>query len=615
MENKNKGFYIKELKIVGKGKKDATLSFTKGCNLISGPSDSGKSFAFSIINFMLGKTDPPIGVPEGEGYSGVYMQINTYDNDRPYTIYRKLNEKKCTVKQCLIYDFTNSSIKSNTYSLSAKNTYSLFFLQLCGLDNVVLRKSQYSKANLLYSYIRKLTLISESRITTTDSPFYPTGQYSDQPLYQSLFFYLLTGQDFSNFTPIDKEDIRKSKINGKIEFINERIEKIGIRINSISDLKNDKIDLDSQLSILEADYEKLINQVSSYSTQKEKLIKELEAEKSLYIYHSELIERLNLLMEHYKSDFARLDFIHEGQVVLNQLNTIECPFCESPLGENGIQKIESDVNLQKTIAHEKNNLYIKEKDLQSTINSNIQECGDLTTRINNLKDAISNIDQEIKEIFSPSIDNLANNISAIKGSISVRSQIDYLNKELEFYIKERTEQENSLKNKQISEGVSFEGDDIKIKEFYKILRAILKAWNYPNYEKIIFDPNNKVFDFVFTGKARKAYGKGLRSVSYTAIMIALLEYCIEQDIPNNRLLVIDSPLTAYHGVEEVLEEDKLDPNIENSFFEYFSQRSLDFQLIIFDNKSPNKELKGKIHHERFTKNSHNGRYGLFPEIE
>jgi len=52
--------------------------------LISGLSDTGKSFLFACINYMLGKEDSPKKIPESVGYTGIFLQIHTM---RKYTLY------------------------------------------------------------------------------------------------------------------------------------------------------------------------------------------------------------------------------------------------------------------------------------------------------------------------------------------------------------------------------------------------------------------------------------------------------------------------------------------------------------------------------------------------
>lgn len=67
-------------------------------------------------------------------------------------------------------------------------------------------------------------------------------------------------------------------------------------------------------------------------------------------------------------------------------------------------------------------------------------------------------------------------------------------------------------------------------DYMDIVKQILFDWKFPDTETISFE-YHPTFDFVFSGKGRQLYGKGKRAVSFTAIMIALLDYCYEKSIP------------------------------------------------------------------------------------
>ena len=62
------GIYIKELRIIGTNKKPAAINFTKGPNLISGPSNTGKTFIFELLEYMLGASAIDRRIRESNGY-------------------------------------------------------------------------------------------------------------------------------------------------------------------------------------------------------------------------------------------------------------------------------------------------------------------------------------------------------------------------------------------------------------------------------------------------------------------------------------------------------------------------------------------------------------------
>lgn len=47
----NKGFYIKSVVAKGELVQDSQINFVKGCNVVYGPSDTGKTSLYSVIEF------------------------------------------------------------------------------------------------------------------------------------------------------------------------------------------------------------------------------------------------------------------------------------------------------------------------------------------------------------------------------------------------------------------------------------------------------------------------------------------------------------------------------------------------------------------------------------
>lgn len=86
----NKGFYIKAVIATGQAVQEVRIDFQKGCNLIFGRSNCGKSHILDIIDFLLGKRGNPKKVKEGEGYETFYLEIATYQDDSVFTLQRKL---------------------------------------------------------------------------------------------------------------------------------------------------------------------------------------------------------------------------------------------------------------------------------------------------------------------------------------------------------------------------------------------------------------------------------------------------------------------------------------------------------------------------------------------
>src|SRR5690606_27054272 len=140
------GFYIKQLSVTGINLLPAEIIFEKGGNLVTGDSDSGKSYLFAVLQYVLGRSNEIKDIPESVGYEDFLMQINTFHDDTPYTLYRKINHNTIDIKQCELKNFFTSSAEKKTYitkgTLTRSDNISTFLLSLCGLADKQLLKNK-----------------------------------------------------------------------------------------------------------------------------------------------------------------------------------------------------------------------------------------------------------------------------------------------------------------------------------------------------------------------------------------------------------------------------------------------------------------------------------------
>ena len=83
---------LKKLILTGNGKRDAVINFHEGLNVIAGASDTGKSFAFECINYILGSSEVPSCPPEAKGYQTVYMEIKDSCQQEIFTLKRDFSK-------------------------------------------------------------------------------------------------------------------------------------------------------------------------------------------------------------------------------------------------------------------------------------------------------------------------------------------------------------------------------------------------------------------------------------------------------------------------------------------------------------------------------------------
>ena len=75
------GFCIKKLQLEGDNVKTASIEFKKGLNVIYGSSNTGKTFIYQCIDFMLGSKTPK-AITESKNYTLVKLEIESFKGEK-----------------------------------------------------------------------------------------------------------------------------------------------------------------------------------------------------------------------------------------------------------------------------------------------------------------------------------------------------------------------------------------------------------------------------------------------------------------------------------------------------------------------------------------------------
>ena len=618
--NNDLGFYISNLQVTGLNSKPARLTFTKGLNVVTGLSDTGKSYIFSCINYMLGGANPPKDIPESIGYSSILLEITTYSG-KTYTLSRAMQGGIFKIKEINIDNFLTQgeSVELKSQHVNgAKDNISSFLLQISGFEDKFVRiNKNNAKREISFRDIARLTLIDEERIITEKSPVYSSGQYTGQIQEQSILEILLTGNDAKDLEQVEEAKVYHSRIIGKLEFVNALIKDLSEKVLVLE--KGFSVEkqtlLQKRIDELSQVLEKSSLKLETLTKEKQELFNLISEIESKNLHHEELKSRFILLQQHYTSDIKRLEFVIEGEELFSQLNTIKCPICEGDMDKDHYDCLKKDDKKSSaiidSIQKEINKIKIKLSDLDSTIKQSDSVKSDRDKNLVELKNRYNTLENEIRSNIEPiksstkqEIDILINELSLVKELNLLKTQLD------DFNIQKGLLDEELAKKPKVAEPA----DGIKftvLQELCDTIRTVLTNWKYPNISAVQFNNDYKIFDFVINGKNRNAHGKGIRAITYSAFVIGLMDYCILKNLPHTRNIIIDSPLTTYHGKEEGI-VDEISKDMQDAFFNDLSKTPEDRQIIILDNKDPKEELKSKINYIHFTNDRSKGRQGFFP---
>ncbi|WP_108802766.1 AAA family ATPase [Aquimarina sp. Aq107] len=620
----NKGFYISKLHVTGNNVQTAKIKFESGFNVVSGLSDTGKSYIFSCINFALGSGKyPKTTIPESKGYDTVYLEIKTYKGET-FTIQRNIFNGKIKVKEVEInYFLTRGEAQSLLQQHSKINdkNISTFLLDLCGLSKSLLRiNKQNLTRELSYRDLANLSLIDEERIITEDSPVY-NGQYTNRTVEQAIFKLLLTGKDDSGLEEIEETKVYKSRIKGKLELIENYIDQSLIKLDAYENEadKGNKSDIESRLEELNILLTDSSKQIAKLTNHKATLFNKVTELKSNLILKNELLARFVLLLEHYDSDINRLNFITQGDNYFSQLKASNCPICDGDLDQDHYdclnEESEQSSSIMQSINMELQKIIKKKGELIKTIDKERVDTQALEDSINKLNIELQNVQEDIQSKLKPIQESSAKKVESLMAKLSNIQEIKTLNSQLTNYYSERSRlidlQENKPTIAEYEGKVSYS----VLKAFCDSIKSILEVWEFGQILALNFDTNYANYDIVIDRKNRNAFGKGYRSILYSAFVLSLLKYTVDRDLPTTGHLVIDSPLTTFQGKEsklEAVDEDKIPQDIEKSFFKDLAELNNELQVIILDNKDPDYEIIEKINYVHFTKGKSEGRYGFFP---
>ncbi len=609
------GFYIKKLVVIGTQNKKSQLEFKKGFNLISGVSDTGKSYAFSCIDFLLGRSENPKEIPEAIGYEDFYLQISTY-KEKPLTIYRNIKNTDVYIKECTFENYDNTKKEEKlllNHSSSSENNLSVYLLKTCGMYNKEFKKKKTEKKKISFRDLRKFTVIPEDRIITEKSPIYATGQYPDQTFYQSLFRYILSGTDDSNFINPLIEKEKKTHILGQIEFIISERDETNREITALSAKKallDDGTDYSQVINKTKLDIDGILTVSSDINKEIMKINDDILENENKKEFKKELINRFKLLLEHYNSDLERMQFVSEGNSLISQLNTVACPICDSEITTSELDSDFDEEVFNESIEAEYKKISNKKNDISESIVNLEKEVLDINSELSVLSEskieAVKKKKHNNEKIipFKEKLERFEQN-QIISNKVTILTErINYLF-EKEAELNEKIEKGKSKPDSEHSE------EFLHIKDFCTKLSSILEGFGYPGWESITFDTGYRTFDYTISGKTRKSFGKGFRAISYSALLISILDWVVEKGISFNPLIVLDSPLTTYHGKNALREtNDEISEDIQDRFFDYLSDTSEDRQIIVFDNKTPQQKIINKINFIYFCGNTEGDRRGF-----
>lgn len=575
------GFYIRAFEARGPHVEASRVDFIDGCNVIVGKSDTGKTTLFRLMEFVLGKTEGVKLSYEWSGYTTFLLEIATAKGE-VYTLVRKHEENNILVKNCTI-GFYDDVVKYNTYNIgsNAKVNISDFLLQLSDVKDAFIKAAEKKMPfRFTYPMIRHLFFVDEVRISSDEPSFYPREKNRNIMLYQNQFAYLMTGEDDRNFMPTEEKKVAQSRVNGKIDYLKDEIERLNKEQSELGDVSyvsmSDKSFVDTYRSQLKSVSGTLDTLYVKQQDAKSK-VTFLEHEREELAF---FINRLKLLKANYVLELQRLEFINQGSEYLSMLNGNTCPICGSDLDKEHILNIEHS-KYKEALLQEFSNTRFKLNDISGLILVKEQELISKENLCIETEEEIRKLQNEIDRI-TPNCDVLTQMISNAESNIKKSIKYYQLGELIERKQKEMIDAEEQLKEIGKKKTKKDEKKEIINEDYLSMLKDVLLGLNFIQEEDSV-SFNQSDFDITINNKSRATYGKGNRAITCTAALLALMDYLIKKERNVSRVIVLDSPVcTKYDG--NLTDSDRPDDHVLDAFAKYCNEKEWQYQVIILDNK-------------------------------
>lgn len=596
------GIRLRKLSIRGEYVREATIDFKPGFNIISGVSNSGKTYILQSIGYVLGATTKPKEIKESIGYNAIFLECQDKQGEI-YTLSRSIKSGK-------IYKY-NSSLENINFAESLDfgktvgedSEISKFLLSKCGIDVIPIVKNRRGETqSITFNTILDWMLIDEVSIIDNKSILLPSGNRSIKT-YLNTFNYLITHKKPQIPEVQENSEVLKTRYEAKKELLSEIHKEINIEIRKIPKNQSKNISKEKVKELRNQLYEQneIIKEEQQEILYNNALLLENRHERSLIISAT---EKFLLLYDTYTSDIERLEFIMDGENFYEQLNNSSCPICNrtGSLPDELQNDLES---IKLSYLNERDNILRKQREIKELIQVLKTQEEEIHKSILHIKHKINKSGAKINNELKPVFDKINENIDRLLLIEENQAKKQTLIEKRDMLMNKMIVLENEYmekKGKIIS--IKTEIDHSAMKNICNYIQCIIKTWNIPDSKQVSFDYSDKVYDIRLNGQARTVFGKGYRALLKAAFWIGVMDYCKNNKLPFPFLLIFDTPLK---NLKEHSDSEAIEDKVKMSFYNNLAEIGYEKQIIIIENEEPPLRIQKKCNYRFFKQGE-----GFFP---
>lgn len=216
------GIVIEKVALSGNGVADAAVELNDGLNVISGPSDTGKTFIAQCIDYICGARSRPRDIPEATGYERVEARVRERQTGFIYHLERSLRGGPVVLRQ----EGNEDQTLAAQHSAGREDTISHFLLERSGLAQKIIRtNARGSTRTLSFRDIARLVIVDEEEIIREASPIH-SGQTVARTAESNVFRLLLTGVDDSSVVEAPDPQITRGRRDAQLELLADLLEQV-----------------------------------------------------------------------------------------------------------------------------------------------------------------------------------------------------------------------------------------------------------------------------------------------------------------------------------------------------------------------------------------------------
>lgn len=598
-------FFVRSISAFSPDGKVSSIDFEQGVNIISGPSNTGKTMVVGCIDYLFGGSREPFD-PQVEGYNSVSMELVSSDGEL-LTVHRDIVVKDGNAKPStdVLVESGIEGIPGGTYPIKPPKgkdgkSYGDVLLQMLDISAPVkIISNQDGKPQRLTprTFFHQLCIREEHIFdgkTIIDNP-----EHSNITASINALAYLLYegGEQTGEYEDPNEKKLKRS---GVIAYINEKMGDISERRKELEGLLEEGKGEDVETSVEEimTEIAAVDEQIAKAREESRELLGQYYATADELAVKRQELERNRALRSQYNSDVKRLRFIIEGEEKSGGHEPTLCPFCNSEITDR--EDKESYIAASKA---ELEKVYDKSADLDSLIAEIESQADGLERKMKSLSAQKSNVQSLISTRFMPEANRLRKSLEDYKRTIKLQEEIAALDAFSEDFSADRFEKYSEDESQEKLDAKKLFDKSVFNRLSSAVNRAVREC-KYPDYQ--IAGVNPKLFDIAVNNKDKKHEGKGYKAFLNSLFAFEIMKLLDSEGKHAPRLLVLDSPILS-------LKEDVDVPATEGmkvSLLNHIIENCGDCQVIIAENDIPDSVDYTGVNLIRFSKTDDSARAGF-----